>query len=122
MLADPAAFALARGARRALTDTPTVLHLALTRSARVRLAPVADAMGGGSQLFIDPVGNVVTWLGTEPPPVPVGPGISAAEAARKVAAALESVRPDVAIVAGDGNAALAATLAATRVGVPIARL
>jgi UDP-N-acetylglucosamine 2-epimerase (non-hydrolysing) len=83
--------------------------LALTRSAAARLAPVADALTG-PQAIVDGL--------SAPEPL----DLSAGEAARRAAAALESVRPDVALVAGDDDVALACTLAATRAGVPVARV
>jgi len=119
-MVDSAALVLAPAAPPARTSSPRVLHLALTRSAAVRLAPVADALGG-LKLVIDPTGATVRWSGE--PYRPAGdPSLSALDAARSTAAALDSTRPDVALVAGDSDLALAATLAATRAGVPVARV
>jgi UDP-N-acetylglucosamine 2-epimerase (non-hydrolysing) len=93
----------------------------LTRSAAVRLSPVADALGG-EQLVMEPTGVVVEWRGGERSPRTAEPRLSAGQATRAVAAAIESVSPDVVLLAGDSDCALAGALAATRAGVPIARL
>lgn len=95
------------------------LHLAVSRSAAVRLAPVADALET-SQLFLDPSGR----LGHAPrgEPRTAGPWLAGAAVTHAVEAALERSRPGVALIAGDGDATLAAALAATRHGVPIARV
>jgi UDP-N-acetylglucosamine 2-epimerase (non-hydrolysing) len=98
-----------------------VLHLAVTRSAAVRLAPVADALGG-PQAFVDLAGDVLAWAGTRPPAVDGDPPLSPTAAARAVSEALERIRPDVALVAGDGDVAMACALAAIGAGVPVARL
>lgn len=100
---------------------PTVLHLAVTRSAAVRLAPIAAALPG-EQTFVDPSGRIVSWPQAAPPAVTPLPLPSAGDFARAVIVALETVRPRVALIAGDGAAAMAAALAAVRSGVPVARL
>ena len=95
-----------------------VLHLAVTRSAAVRLWPVAAALAalGEPQALVDLEG-----LATGDPETP--PRIPVAEAsAEAVEAAIERTRPASVLVAGDGDAAVAAAMAASRRGVPIARL
>jgi UDP-N-acetylglucosamine 2-epimerase (non-hydrolysing) len=112
----------ARHARRGSTIAePSVLHLAVTRSAAVRLAPVAAALPG-PQAFVDPTGRVVWWSVDEPPVVSCVPLPSAGDVARAVTVALNQIDADVVLLAGDGDEALAAALAAVRAGVPIARL
>jgi UDP-N-acetylglucosamine 2-epimerase (non-hydrolysing) len=122
MLTEPVRLASA-GPSRPVSKTapPVVLHVAPSRSAAIRVAPVADALGA-PQALLDPSGSVVTWSGSEPPPVGVDFPLTPRDAARALRAALESVSPDVVLVAGDGEAALACTLVAASAGVPIARL
>jgi UDP-N-acetylglucosamine 2-epimerase (non-hydrolysing) len=95
------------------------LHLAVSRSAAVRLAPVADALES-SQLFLDPTGR----LGQAPRGAPrtAGPWLTGAAVTRAVEVAVDRFRPAVALIAGDGDTALAAALAASRQGVAIARV
>jgi UDP-N-acetylglucosamine 2-epimerase (non-hydrolysing) len=114
----PPATRLAR--RGPAAAAPTVLHLALSRSAAMRLAPVA-ACQRGAQPLVDSAGRITTWAGTEPPDVVPGPR-SPVTTAQAVAAAVERLRPDVALIAGDDDLALAGALAAASAGVPIARL
>jgi UDP-N-acetylglucosamine 2-epimerase (non-hydrolysing) len=71
---------------------------------------------------VDAGGRIVGWSATEPPVVLCASPLRADDVARAVSAALATTRPDVVLVAGDGEEALAATLAAARAGVPIARL
>jgi UDP-N-acetylglucosamine 2-epimerase (non-hydrolysing) len=99
---------------------PKVLHLALTRSAAVRLAPVAAAQRG-PHLVVESTGRLSVWCGTEPPLVSAT-ALQAATVSRAVSAAIERTRPDAVLIAGDDDAALASALAAVRANVPIARL
>jgi UDP-N-acetylglucosamine 2-epimerase (non-hydrolysing) len=95
------------------------LQIAVSRSAAVRLAPVALALQA-PQLFLDPSGR----LGAAPRGMPRTGGcwMPAAGVARAVESALEQCRPSVVLIAGDGDAALAAALTAARHDVPIARV
>jgi UDP-N-acetylglucosamine 2-epimerase (non-hydrolysing) len=109
-----------RFARRDHTGAvPTILHLAPTRSAAVRLAPVAAALDA-PQALVDGTGRVSDWAPTDPPtwaaalPAPV--------LSRAVTAALNELAPDVVLIAGDDDRALVCALAAARAGVPIARI
>jgi UDP-N-acetylglucosamine 2-epimerase (non-hydrolysing) len=107
--------------RPATPLTGSALHLAVSRSAAVRLAPVAAALAerGMLQLVLDPAGRAAPPRVDRPPDVLVDPA-AAVEAA--VEAALERARPAFALVAGDGNPAVTAALAAARHGVPIVRV
>lgn len=110
----------ARSARRDHAGAaPTILHLAPTRSATVRLAPIAGALPA-PQARVDAAGLVTPWSLTTPV-VPV-PSRSAAELSRAVTDALHELRPDAVVLAGDDDAAMVCALAATRAGVPIARI
>ena len=100
---------------------PRVLHLALTRSAAVRLAPVADALPG-PQTAVDIAGRVVSWHDDAPLPPARPAALSAAQAAEAVSEALDRAQPHVALLAGDGDIALACALAVARADVPLARL
>ena len=75
-----------------------VAHLAVSRSARIRLAPVADALSklGVPQTTVERTGDVDE--------------------------ALSRARPAFALIAGDGDEAVEAAMAADRLGVPIARI
>jgi UDP-N-acetylglucosamine 2-epimerase (non-hydrolysing) len=75
-----------------------VVHLAVSRSASVRLAPVMAALGE------------------------LGIPQSVVDAPSGVDAALSGTRPAFALVAGDGEAAVAAAMATDRLGVPLARI
>jgi UDP-N-acetylglucosamine 2-epimerase (non-hydrolysing) len=94
------------------------LHLAVSRSAAVRLAPVAAALAAGGA---EPARVGLDGERAVPDLRLDGTGdVDATTAA--VERALERLRPAVAVVAGDGDASVAAALAAARHGVPIARL
>src|SRR3954468_21388100 len=103
----------AHARRRRVRVVPIVLHLAVSRAAAARLAPVADALDG-PQLCVDPTGRVRAWSGAPDVGEPVA---SPGELARSVAAALARVRPDAVLVAGDDDAAVAVAFAAARAGV-----
>lgn len=94
------------------------LHLAVTRSAAVRLSPVVAALAalGARQALVDLTGE----RAIDPHAAPHAP--EAAASADAVAAAIERTRPACVLIAGDGEAAVEAALAAYRTGVPIARL
>src|SRR3954447_4905246 len=98
---------------------PRVIHLALARSAAVRLAPVAAALPG-PQPAVNVAGRLVAWVDGHP--LHDSAGLSPAAAAEAVTEALELAQPDVALLAGDDDVALAGALAAARFGVPMARL
>src|SRR4051812_2302409 len=112
----PTSIASLAGRTASLTE-PTVLHLAVTRSAAARLAPVIAAMRG-PQLCIDAIGRMEVWDGADAFAAPLAP----AAMARAVAGALERARPDAVLVAGDDEIAVACAFAAAHAGVPIARL
>jgi UDP-N-acetylglucosamine 2-epimerase (non-hydrolysing) len=98
-----------------------VLHLAVSRSAAVRLAPVAAALAalGRPQALVDVAGEC-TPLDDAPPRTL---GAAKPEAlAEAVDDAIERLRPASVLVAGDGDASVAVALAAARRGVPIVRL
>jgi UDP-N-acetylglucosamine 2-epimerase (non-hydrolysing) len=86
----------------------SALHLATSRAARLRLAPVADAMRALS------VPCAVVDLAAEP-----SAGAAVAAAAE---AAVARVRPAAVFLAGDGEAAVTAGLVCARLEVPIARV
>ena len=100
------------------TSGAAALHLAVSRSAEVRLAPVIAALSGigARQTLVDAAGERAVDPGT-PPHAP-----AAAAPASAVAAAIERARPAWVLVAGDGDAAVEAALTAYGLGVPIARL
>jgi UDP-N-acetylglucosamine 2-epimerase (non-hydrolysing) len=84
-----------------VTDAPCtqgVVHLAVSRSASIRLAPVTAALAR------------------------LGIPQTTVEDLAEVEAALVQARPSFALIAGDGDAAVSAALAADRLGVPIARI
>ena len=84
-----------------VTDAPGtqgVVHLAVSRSARIRLAPVTTALAR------------------------LGIPQTTVEDLAEVEAALAQARPSFALIAGDGDAAVSAARAADRLGVPIARI
>jgi UDP-N-acetylglucosamine 2-epimerase (non-hydrolysing) len=95
-----------------------VLHLAVSRSAAVRLWPVAATLAGlgEPQALLDLEGPGVGDPET-PPRIP-----DAEASAEAVEAAIERTRPASVLVAGDGDAAVAAAMVAFRHSVPIARL
>jgi UDP-N-acetylglucosamine 2-epimerase (non-hydrolysing) len=75
-----------------------VVNVAVSRSAGIRLASVTTALGG------------------------LGIPHTTVEDAAEVEHALAQAQPAFALIAGDGNAAVTAALAAERLGVPIARI
>jgi UDP-N-acetylglucosamine 2-epimerase (non-hydrolysing) len=96
-----------------------VLHLALTRSAAVSLAPVAAAFRG-HQAVVNGAGELTAW--TEGPPPTIAAELPPAAAAQAVTRAIATSRPDVVLLAGDSDVALACALATTRGGIALARL
>jgi UDP-N-acetylglucosamine 2-epimerase (non-hydrolysing) len=101
------------------------LHLAVSRSAAVRLAPVVSALSalGARQALLDLSGRAAAAADGMPrTTVARDAWLSAAGAAAAAEAAIERLSPAVVLVAGDGHAAVAAALAAARHGIPIARL
>jgi UDP-N-acetylglucosamine 2-epimerase (non-hydrolysing) len=110
-----------RVARDEHTDvSTTVLLLAPSRSAAVRVVSVAAALPG-SPTVPEVSGCVAPWSALEPPSWPER-SLPAAEVAEAARLAVRRGRPDVALVAGDDDAALACALAMDCAGVPIARL
>jgi UDP-N-acetylglucosamine 2-epimerase len=85
----------------------------------VRLAAVAAAQRG-PQLVVESTGRLSVWSGTEPPHGSAS--LRATAVFNAVSAAIERTRPDIALSAGDDDAALSSALAASRADVPIARL
>jgi UDP-N-acetylglucosamine 2-epimerase (non-hydrolysing) len=94
-----------------------VLLLAVSRSAAVRLAPIARALGehGVAQAVAGPP------VGGEPQ-TRAAAAIAPDQAYVAVEQALERARPAFVLVAGDGEAAMAAALAAESHGVALARV
>jgi UDP-N-acetylglucosamine 2-epimerase (non-hydrolysing) len=102
----------------ASTSSVLALHLAVSRSAAVRLSSVAAALAasGAPQALADLGGERALETGA-PPHAP-----AAAATTGALEAAIERTRPAWVVVAGDGDAAVEAALTAHRLGVPIARL
>jgi UDP-N-acetylglucosamine 2-epimerase (non-hydrolysing) len=94
------------------------LHLAVSRSAALRLASVAAGLSalGAPQALVDLEGE----RALDPDAPPHAPAATASVDAVEVA--LDRLRPAFVVVAGDGEAAVEAALAAFRRDVPIARL
>jgi UDP-N-acetylglucosamine 2-epimerase (non-hydrolysing) len=106
-------------------DGIAVLHVALSRSAAVRLSPIIGALDGAGigQAIVDRAGALTGPSIVDQPPSTRDPDRSAAlDAVRLVEAALEQTRPRLLTVAGDGDSALAAAMAASRRRVTIARI
>jgi UDP-N-acetylglucosamine 2-epimerase (non-hydrolysing) len=114
-------------ARAPVAQRTAVLHVATSRAAAVRLAPVADALTGrvGQGVLaptlqpreaLPPARSLMTLVAGE---LPAGtPGSVAAT----VEAAIDRARPELVFLSGEGDAAVAAALVAGRLGVRIARL
>lgn len=118
---------------------PTVLHAVAGREDVMRVAPVLAALerrGAFRQLVVQAAGDGAPWgpgggwaatLGVPPPARRLRPGDGLP--GRHTAAVLEGFervvleqRPALVVVAGDHDAAPACALAASRHGVPVARL
>src|SRR4051794_40250590 len=86
------------------------LHLAVSRSAAVRLAPVGDAVAddGVPQALLDRAGRIVAPRPGSPP-CTAGDRADAAphEISAAVSAAIEALNPAIVLAAGDGDAAVA---------------
>jgi len=91
-----------------------ILHLRVSESPALRLDPVGAALTA-----LDAPQAVVggEYVPGAPPPTEL-----ASAGAAAVEAAISRRRPSVALVAGDGDEAVAGALVAMRLGVPIARL
>ena len=100
------------------------LHLIVSRSSAVRLAPVIAALEelGVQQRRCEFPGAPARPADLPPQTVGALAGLSPAAVDAAVDAALSDARPAFVLVAGDGETAVAAVLAATRHDVPIARV
>src|SRR3954470_14267172 len=96
--------------REPVRPARSVLLIALTRSSLARLAPVAAELPG-PQTMIDSACQVGRWAGF--PSATQAALRSAVEIERAVRTAVDDTRPDVVLLAGDSDVALAAALSAS---------
>ena len=100
------------------------LHLAVSRSAAVRLGPVAAAFAdlGVPQSVLELSGATSRPRLGPPRTAIAASGGSLASIAAAVESALVRDRPAFALIAGDGDVAVAAAMSAESCGVPIVRI
>jgi UDP-N-acetylglucosamine 2-epimerase (non-hydrolysing) len=99
------------------------LHLAVSRSAATRLAPVRSAPAGleFAHALFEPSWPP-TAAGSDEPPHVTGAAARPEDVDAALEAVLSRTRPAVVLSAGDGDQAVAAALVAARHGIPIARV
>jgi UDP-N-acetylglucosamine 2-epimerase (non-hydrolysing) len=104
-------------------STAFAVHVAATRAAAVRLAPVVTALAerGVPQVVLDPAGACVAATAPGPPDT-LAPAASTSALVLSLERLLAHAPPALVLLAGDDDATLACALVASRAGAGIARL